>query len=33
VGSVMQHDEMRCSADAVLGERTSSNTDAEGAVV
>jgi len=28
-----QHDERRCSADAVLGERTSNNTDAEGVVV
>ncbi len=27
----MQHDERRCSADAVLGGRTSSNTDVEGA--
>jgi len=29
----MQHDERRCSADAVLGERTSNNTDAEGVAV
>jgi len=29
----MQHDEKRCNADAVLGERTSNNTDAEGVVV
>jgi len=29
----MQHDERSCNADAVLGERTSNNTDAEGVVV
>lgn len=29
----MQHDERRFSADAMLGERTSNNTDAEGVVV
>jgi len=29
----MQHDERRCNADVVLGERTSSSTDAEGVVV
>jgi len=29
----MQHDERRCSADAMLGGRTSYNTDAEGVVV
>ena len=29
----MQHDERRCSADAMLGGRTSSNTDAKGVAV
>jgi len=29
----MQHDERRCSVDAVLGERTSDSMDAEGVVV
>jgi len=33
VGSTMQHNERRYNADAVLGERTNSNTDAEGVVV
>jgi len=28
----MQHDERRCSADAVLGDRTSSSTDAVGGI-
>ena len=28
----MQHDERRCSADAVLGDRTSSSTNAMGGI-
>jgi len=33
MGSTMQHDERRDSADAMLEGRTSSSTNAEGAVV
>ena len=32
LGSTMQHDERRCSADVVLGDRTNSSTDAEGGI-